>query len=134
MDQVFENDFPALLPDPLAVGTNKISNDPLFQSEPVRGRCKVICFHPRHDLTMAAMRISEINHVLDGWKDVYAEEGKIMQEESSDGCVQIFEVRNQKVLDSQIRSLLIPRPEPRRNDGLFRTASSWSSVDHFIVS
>lgn len=90
---VFENDFPALLPDPLAVGTNKISDDPLFQSEPVRGRCKVICFHPRHDLTMAAMRISEINHVLDGWKDVYAEEGKIMQEESSDGCVQIFENR-----------------------------------------
>src|SRR6266852_1246536 len=49
---VFVNDFSALLPDTPADGA---TSDPLFRYEPVRGECRVICFSPRHDLTLAQM-------------------------------------------------------------------------------
>ncbi|OCF39484.1 galactose-1-phosphate uridylyltransferase [Kwoniella heveanensis CBS 569] len=89
---VFGNDFPALLPDSLPTfSPSPGANRPFFQSEPVRGRCKVICFHPRHDLSMASMAVKDIHQVLDSWKDIYEEEGRAILQQSSEGCVQIFE-------------------------------------------
>jgi UDPglucose--hexose-1-phosphate uridylyltransferase len=61
---VFDNDFSALLPD--APGAADRS-DPLFASESVRGVCRVMCFSPRHDLTLADMEESAIAAVVDGW-------------------------------------------------------------------
>ncbi|WVQ99780.1 galactose-1-phosphate uridylyltransferase [Kwoniella sp. CBS 9459] len=91
---VFDNGFPALLPDSLPVrDPEQTAHSPFFQSEPVRGRCRVICFHPRHDLSMASMKVDEIGQVLDSWKQVYEEEGRHIMEKSSEGCVQIFENR-----------------------------------------
>ncbi|NDJ34758.1 MAG: UDP-glucose--hexose-1-phosphate uridylyltransferase [Chloroflexi bacterium] len=62
---VFTNDFAALLPEadilPEAV------EDPLFQSQPVRGTCRVICYSPRHDLAFAAMDLPAIRQVVDVW-------------------------------------------------------------------
>src|ERR1041385_7801305 len=45
----FDNDFPALLPD---AHTAPPGGDPLFVSAAERGLCRVICFSPRHDLTL----------------------------------------------------------------------------------
>ena len=90
---MFENDFPALLPDrtPIPPPAN-----PMFASDPVRGRCKVICFHPRHDLTLARMGEGEVVAVIEGWKGVYREEGEMLRRSAGDGeaegYVQIFEV------------------------------------------
>jgi UDPglucose--hexose-1-phosphate uridylyltransferase len=61
---VFDNDFSALLP------TSPIdapAQDPLFRSEGVRGVCRVVCFSPRHDLTLAEMPPAEIATVIDTW-------------------------------------------------------------------
>lgn len=94
-EQTFENDFPALLPGPLPSlqQPSKVSSsDALFASEPIRGRCKVICFHPRHDLTIARMNIDDVVRVIGEWKRVYVEEGRMLQESSGLGYVQIFEV------------------------------------------
>lgn len=100
-EQVFANDFPALLPDPLpindgpapATSAATASIDSLFSSEPTRGRCSVICFHPRHDLTLARMSVPEIVSVVDKWRDVYISEGKFLRNSGSpEGYVQIFEV------------------------------------------
>ncbi|KAI9637877.1 putative UTP-hexose-1-phosphate uridylyltransferase [Dioszegia hungarica] len=97
---VFNNDFPALLPAPLPFlpsnpeesGPESISQ--MFASRPVRGRCKVICFHPRHDLTLAMMRPEEIEAVVEGWKGVYEAEGRFLREsQREEGYVQIFENR-----------------------------------------
>ena len=49
---VFTNDFAALLPDTPSVTVNP---DPLLLAETERGTCRVICFSPRHDLTLAEM-------------------------------------------------------------------------------
>ena len=61
---VFQNDFSALLPDSPAGDEGA---DPLFRSQPVRGECRVICFSPRHDLTLAEMTVPDIRKVVDVW-------------------------------------------------------------------
>ncbi|MGC9468376.1 MAG: galactose-1-phosphate uridylyltransferase, partial [Anaerolineae bacterium] len=63
---VFTNDFSALLPDVPRVTVNP---HPLLKAETERGTCRVICFSPRHDLTLAEMSIPEIRRVIDVWSD-----------------------------------------------------------------
>ena len=80
---VFDNDFAALLPDEEAVG----SGDELFRLERQRGLCRVMCFSPRHDLTLARMTRPEIRAVIDTWAEEVAALGAL------DGVrwVQLFE-------------------------------------------
>ncbi|MBE6428965.1 MAG: UDP-glucose--hexose-1-phosphate uridylyltransferase [Planctomycetaceae bacterium] len=63
---VFQNDFSALLKE-TDDSIKSPSETPLFKSESVRGECRVICFSPRHDLTLPQMEIPEIRHVIDIW-------------------------------------------------------------------
>lgn len=83
---VFINDFSAVLPDvPLAesgAGT-------LFRWKSVRGAARVICFSPRHDLTLAEMSKPAIRRVVDLW----AAQTRELGEQFS--WVQIFENRGQ---------------------------------------
>jgi UDPglucose--hexose-1-phosphate uridylyltransferase len=69
---VFRNDFSALLPDTPA---GELADDPLFQSQAVCGECRVICFSPRHDLTLAEMAVPDIRQVVDVWADQTTELG-----------------------------------------------------------
>ncbi len=61
---VFTNDFAALLP-----GTTgePLQAHPLLTAQPVRGTCRVLCFSPRHDLTLARMQAEEFRGVVDMW-------------------------------------------------------------------
>lgn len=65
---VFQNDFSALLKETDDT-VKSVSETPLFRSESVRGECRVICFSPRHDLTLPQMEVSEIRHVVDVWTE-----------------------------------------------------------------
>ena len=69
---VFDNDFAALLP-----GANAPEADDggLFRARPESGRCRVVCFSPRHDLDIAQMSESQIRAVVDVWAEQYAELG-----------------------------------------------------------
>ncbi len=69
---VFENDFPALLRKELKA---KEENTPLFQLKPERGINKVICFSPKHNLTIPEMELSAIEKVVAAWKIQYIELG-----------------------------------------------------------
>ena len=69
---VFRNDFSALLPN---TPPGDPAGDPLFQSQAVRGECRVICFSPRHDLTLAEMAVGDIRQVVDVWADQTTELG-----------------------------------------------------------
>ncbi|MBC8504595.1 MAG: UDP-glucose--hexose-1-phosphate uridylyltransferase [Anaerolineales bacterium] len=79
---VFTNDFAALLPD---VSFEHQSDQQLFQEQPVRGTCRVICFSPRHDLTLPEMAIEDIRKVIDVWAEQTTELGQQYQ------WVQVFE-------------------------------------------
>lgn len=69
---VFDNDFSALLPDaPDGHGAGAVSAEVpsggLLIAEPVRGVCRVMCFSPRHDLTLAEMDTSAVLSVIETW-------------------------------------------------------------------
>ena len=61
----FDNDFPALLSDLQPEAQPNAS--PLLVAEPERGRCRVLCFHPNHSLTLARMDVPAIAAVVDAW-------------------------------------------------------------------
>lgn len=65
----FVNDFSALIEN-IPLGNN--TQDDLFQIESEKGLCKVICFSPRHDLTIPEMSVSAIRQVVDKWCEEYA--------------------------------------------------------------
>jgi UDPglucose--hexose-1-phosphate uridylyltransferase len=71
---VFDNDFAALLPDDEGVAG---ASDELFRFERQRGLCKVMCFSPRHDLTLARMTRPEIRAVVDTWAEQVTELGSL---------------------------------------------------------
>ena len=64
---VFDNDFPALLPAEAGAATDDGPQDPLFRHQSVEGTCRVICFSPRHDLTLPEMPRDQIRRVVDVW-------------------------------------------------------------------
>lgn len=57
----FDNDFPALLED---VPSPPESSDELFQMATARGNCKVMCFHPKTNVTIALMKVEDIREVV----------------------------------------------------------------------
>jgi len=69
---VFDNDFAALLPDVLHGGMNR---GELLLARSERGLCRVVCFSPRHDLTLAEMDVSDIRRVVDVWTEQYLDLG-----------------------------------------------------------
>jgi UDPglucose--hexose-1-phosphate uridylyltransferase len=66
---VFTNDFAALVPDPDPLVVPDGSGSGLLSAWAVAGTCRVLCFSPRHDLTMARMSVDEIHRIVRLWVD-----------------------------------------------------------------
>lgn len=81
---VFQNDFSALVKEASDFEYNR-NNLLMAKGEP--GICRVVCFSPRHDLSLADMEIPDIKKVIDVWTTQYEELGK----EKFINYVQIFE-------------------------------------------
>ncbi|MCX7799428.1 MAG: UDP-glucose--hexose-1-phosphate uridylyltransferase [Fimbriimonadales bacterium] len=77
----FTNDFAALLPD---TPSQRDGSD-LYRWESVAGTCRVLCFSPRHDLTLAQMPVDGIRSVVDLWAAECEELGRTYS------WVQVFE-------------------------------------------
>lgn len=66
---VFDNDFPAVRPDtPL-----EDASEGLLFASGESGICRVVCFSPRHDLTMSGMATAAIREIVDVWAQQHAE-------------------------------------------------------------
>lgn len=81
---VFENDFAALLPDG---PQGEVGMGELFQAQAETGNCRVICFSPRHDLTLPEMGLDDLRRVVDVWAQQIQELGA----RNDVNYVQIFE-------------------------------------------
>jgi UDPglucose--hexose-1-phosphate uridylyltransferase len=68
----FDNDFSALLP---STPEEKVADSGLLIAESELGLCRVLCFSPRHDLTLALMETAEIREVVELWADQFRELG-----------------------------------------------------------
>jgi len=69
---VFENDFAALKPHTVHARLD-VDNMGLLVAEAEPGICRVICFSPRHDLTLATMSLDEIELVVHTWVGQFRE-------------------------------------------------------------
>lgn len=61
---VFDNDFPAFLPDS---GSLDASSGPLLRAHIHQGVSRVVCYSPNHDRTLADLPTSELRGVIDTW-------------------------------------------------------------------
>jgi UDPglucose--hexose-1-phosphate uridylyltransferase len=85
---VFENDFAALKPN-VAKERMDIDNQGLLVAEGEPGICRVMCFSPRHDVTLATMPLNDIENVVGTWTSQFQELAAMPQINH----VQIFENR-----------------------------------------
>ncbi len=65
---VFDNDFSALFP-----GDDEYRREQpmygLLRAEPEAGICRVVCFSPRHDLTLPEMALNDVEAVIRTWTE-----------------------------------------------------------------
>lgn len=85
---VFDNDFAALKPD---IPHERVDLDSagLLVAEAEPGICRVVCFSPKHNRTLATMEVDEIETVVDTWRQQFRELGNV----EFVNYVQIFENR-----------------------------------------
>lgn len=88
---VFDNDFAALLADvpPGEYSAGGEEGHPLLQARAERGICRVVCFSPRHDLTLAKLDLPTLRAVVDTW----AEQTEELAARPDIAAVQVFENR-----------------------------------------
>ncbi len=65
---VFDNDYPALISQ---ASESEVDESGLIVARRERGICRVVCFSPRHDLTISRMSQDEIRPVVDAWVEQY---------------------------------------------------------------
>ena len=71
---VFDNDYPALLP---GAPDGELNQGDLLVARSERGICRVVCFSPRHDLTVAGMEHAALRQVVNVWADQYCQLGDL---------------------------------------------------------
>lgn len=87
---IFENDFAALKTDVPQINTD-IHGKGLIVAEGEAGICRVMCFSPRHDLTLSTMEVPAIEEVVHTWTSQFTELGSTEWVSH----VQIFENRGE---------------------------------------
>ena len=71
---IFDNDFAALLPD---APSFEVNEGDLLVARAEKGISRVICFLPRHDLTIPRMSTSDIREVIRVWTEEFRRLGAI---------------------------------------------------------
>lgn len=72
---VFENDFAAMKQDEIIYEDD--IRQTFFKAQPERGISRVVCFSPRHDLTLPEMETKDIENIIRTWQKEYTDLGKI---------------------------------------------------------
>jgi UDPglucose--hexose-1-phosphate uridylyltransferase len=85
---VFDNDFAALIP---STAPGESNESELIVAKAERGICRVVCFSPRHDLTISNMNLADLAKVVEVWCEQYKELGSI----DWINYIQIFENRGE---------------------------------------
>ncbi|MFZ1292431.1 MAG: UDP-glucose--hexose-1-phosphate uridylyltransferase [Melioribacteraceae bacterium] len=81
---VFVNDYSSLT---LNIEKESLNINELIKSESEEGICKVVCFSPRHDLTLTDLSLDEIKSVITTWQNEFEQIGSMKEINH----VQIFE-------------------------------------------
>jgi len=87
---VFDNDFAALRPAASPATSDRFESG-LLVAEGSPGTCRVVCFSPRHDLSLADLPSRSVRDLIDLWADQTTELGR------NHGWVQVFENRGSQM-------------------------------------
>lgn len=70
---VFDNDHPSVGPD----APQELIRPPgaVYRNRPARGLARVVCYSPKHNLTLAELELCEIENLLGVWQAQYLELG-----------------------------------------------------------
>jgi UDPglucose--hexose-1-phosphate uridylyltransferase len=71
---VFDNDFSALLPDTRNLDTGERE---LLIARSERGQCRVVCFSPRHDLTLPELTLGDVGRIVAAFQAQFVELGEL---------------------------------------------------------
>ncbi|MCG9792276.1 galactose-1-phosphate uridylyltransferase [Flavobacterium algicola] len=82
---VFENDFAALKQEP--IDFEKPNENSFFNAQPERGISRVVCFSPKHNLTLPEMQTEGIVDIIHTWQKEFTTLGSV----DYINYVQIFE-------------------------------------------
>jgi UDPglucose--hexose-1-phosphate uridylyltransferase len=82
---VFENDFAALKKEEIEFEESK--DETFFKIKPERGISRVVCFSPKHNITLPEMDLSTIEEIIRTWQREYTNLGDV----DYINYVQIFE-------------------------------------------
>jgi len=82
---VFDNDFAALKQEEIEFEENK--EEHFFKAKPERGISRVVCFSPKHNITLPEMDLSTIEEIIRTWQREYTDLGNV----DYINYVQIFE-------------------------------------------
>ncbi len=69
---VFDNDHPCVGPNAPVVSELATG---VYQRQPATGIARVVCYHPRHDLTLAQLPVENVIALLRCWQEQYRELG-----------------------------------------------------------
>ena len=69
---VFDNDHPCVGPDAPPSSTRRRAST---GTRPATGLARVVCYSPRHNVTLAELDVAEIDSVLATWREQYVELG-----------------------------------------------------------
>ena len=72
---VFENDFAALKQEEIQFEDD--IKPTFFKAKPERGISRVVCFSPKHNLTLPEMSIDAIENIIQTWQKEYINLGEI---------------------------------------------------------
>jgi UDPglucose--hexose-1-phosphate uridylyltransferase len=72
---VFENDFAALKQEEIDFEEN--DSEGFFKAKPERGIARVVCFSPKHNLTLPEMDLPSIEDIIRTWQKEYTDLGNV---------------------------------------------------------
>ena len=70
---VFDNDHPCV---GLEAPAPPVLEPGVYRNRPAQGIARVVCYSPRHDLSLAQLKISEIEELIAAWQREYTDLGK----------------------------------------------------------
>lgn len=71
---VFDNDHPCVS---LAAPSSLETPTGLYRNRPAEGIARVVCYSPKHNLTLAELNTDEIQQLLHVWREQYEELGRL---------------------------------------------------------
>src|SRR5687767_1076192 len=71
---VFDNDHPCVS---LAAPSDLETPPSLYQNRSARGVARVVCYSPKHNLTLAELNVDQIQQLLHVWEEQYVELGRL---------------------------------------------------------